>query len=51
MTESSIRYRGWRVVIGCFTMTFFGFGSVCRMSAIPPIAEVQARSGHVRLVP
>ena len=26
MTESSIRYRGWRVVIGCFTMTFFGFG-------------------------
>src|SRR5215468_284689 len=26
MTESSIHYRGWRVVIGCFTMTFFGFG-------------------------
>src|SRR5690348_17226310 len=26
MTEGSIRYRGWRVVIGCFTMTFFGFG-------------------------
>jgi hypothetical protein len=26
MTESSIRYRGWRVVIGCFSMTFFGFG-------------------------
>jgi len=25
-TESSIRYRGWRVVIGCFAMTFFGFG-------------------------
>jgi MFS family permease len=26
MIESSIRYPGWRVVIGCFTMTFFGFG-------------------------
>ena len=26
MTESSIRYPGWQVVIGCFTMTFFGFG-------------------------
>lgn len=26
MTESSIHYHGWRVVIGCFTMTFFGFG-------------------------
>jgi MFS family permease len=26
MTESSIHYRGWRVVIGCFVMTFFGFG-------------------------
>jgi MFS family permease len=26
MTESSIRHCGWRVVIGCFTMTFFGFG-------------------------
>jgi len=26
MTESSLPYRGWRVVIGCFFMTFFGFG-------------------------
>jgi MFS family permease len=26
MKESSIRYPGWRVVIGCFTMTLFGFG-------------------------
>src|SRR5215469_14057403 len=26
MTESSMRYPGWRVVIACFTMTFFGFG-------------------------
>jgi sugar phosphate permease len=26
MTEGNIRYRGWRVVVGCFTMTFFGFG-------------------------
>src|SRR5215475_13786659 len=24
--ESSIRYPGWRVVIACFAMTFFGFG-------------------------
>jgi len=26
MTESSMRYPGWRVVIACFAMTFFGFG-------------------------
>jgi MFS family permease len=26
MHEGSIGYRGWRVVIACFTMTFFGFG-------------------------
>jgi MFS family permease len=26
MTECSIHYRGWRVVIGCFAMTFVGFG-------------------------
>ena len=26
MTESSIRYRGWLVVVACFTMTFIGFG-------------------------
>jgi MFS family permease len=26
MTESSVRYPGWRVVIACFAMTFFGFG-------------------------
>jgi cyanate permease len=26
MNESSPRYPGWRVVIACFTMTFFGFG-------------------------
>jgi MFS family permease len=26
VNESSIHYYGWRVVIGCFTMTFFGFG-------------------------
>src|SRR5215472_9345026 len=26
MTESSMRYPGWRVVIACFVMTFFGFG-------------------------
>jgi hypothetical protein len=26
MDESSIRYRGWRVVIAGFIMTFFGFG-------------------------
>src|SRR5215472_15059197 len=26
MTESSMRYPGWWVVIACFAMTFFGFG-------------------------
>jgi MFS family permease len=26
LTESSMRYPGWRVVIACFAMTFFGFG-------------------------
>jgi hypothetical protein len=26
MTESSMRYPGWQVVIACFAMTFFGFG-------------------------
>src|SRR5215468_3449506 len=26
MTESSMHYPGWRVVIACFAMTFFGFG-------------------------
>ena len=26
MTESSIRYRGWLVVVACFMMTFTGFG-------------------------
>src|SRR5262249_26648585 len=26
MDEGAIGYRGWRVVIACFTMTFFGFG-------------------------
>jgi MFS family permease len=26
MTENSVRYRGWLVVVACFTMTFFGFG-------------------------
>jgi sugar phosphate permease len=26
MTESSMRYPGWRVVVACFVMTFFGFG-------------------------
>jgi cyanate permease len=26
MTENSIRYRGWLVVVACFTMTFIGFG-------------------------
>jgi MFS family permease len=26
MTETSMRYPGWRVVIACFAMTFFGFG-------------------------
>lgn len=26
MTESSVRYPGWRVVAACFAMTFFGFG-------------------------
>jgi MFS family permease len=26
MDEGSIGYHGWRVVIACFTMTFFGFG-------------------------
>jgi MFS family permease len=26
MSEASMRYPGWRVVIACFAMTFFGFG-------------------------
>jgi sugar phosphate permease len=26
MSEASMRYAGWRVVIACFAMTFFGFG-------------------------
>jgi sugar phosphate permease len=26
MNEASIRYPGWRVMIACFAMTFFGFG-------------------------
>jgi MFS family permease len=26
MSEASLRYTGWRVVIACFAMTFFGFG-------------------------
>src|SRR6516225_7216100 len=26
MTESSMHHPGWRVVIACFAMTFFGFG-------------------------
>jgi hypothetical protein len=26
MSEACIRYAGWRVVIACFAMTFFGFG-------------------------
>jgi len=26
MSEASIRYAGWRVVIACFAMTFIGFG-------------------------
>jgi hypothetical protein len=26
MSEACMRYPGWRVVIACFAMTFFGFG-------------------------
>src|SRR5262249_41015520 len=26
MSEACMRYAGWRVVIACFAMTFFGFG-------------------------
>jgi MFS family permease len=26
MNEDSVGYRGWRVVVACFTMTFVGFG-------------------------
>jgi hypothetical protein len=26
MSEACMRYPGWRVVAGCFAMTFFGFG-------------------------
>jgi hypothetical protein len=25
MSEACMRYPGWRVVIACFAMTFFGF--------------------------